>query len=109
LLSNLAKKNGKADALNLRSGDLPEEGDKRLRLLHTFILLSKFSELSLSAASISFNSKIRNLLLADSLKKSILLALKNFETRHLTVLLGEYTYNDSLLYVNKLLYILDNE
>ena len=103
------EKNGKANALTYRSGDLPEEGDEHARLVRALIPSSKFSEYSLSAASIGFNDEIRTLLPSDALGKSILLALENFETKHPTVPLGECTYDDGLLYVNKLLYIQDNE
>ena len=76
------EKYGKADILTHRSGDLYKEGDEHAQLVRALIPLSTFSEFSLSAASISFNDEIQTLLPSNALGKSILLAFKNFKTKH---------------------------
>ena len=56
-----------------------------------------------------FNDQIQTFLPSDALGQSSLLALENLETKYPIVPLGKCIYNNGLLYINKLLYILDNE
>ena len=47
--------NGKADALTRQSGDLPEEGDGRGRLIQALISIDKFDKFALSALSTRYD------------------------------------------------------
>ena len=121
-------KNGKADALTRRSGDLPKEGDNRGRPVDSVLRPENFSPSFSSEItddhSASSPVKIHNFSISvitawddpisvalknDPLGQSILKALNNHDQRHPKVALSECEVRNGLLLVNGLLYVPDNE
>ena len=103
-------RNGKADALTRRSGDLPKEGDERARPVQALILSEKFqSQTVLCNTAVRSNPDIRSALTSDKLAKDIMDALQHVQKRHLKVPLGECEVKEEVLYIFGLLYVPDNE
>ena len=103
-------RNGKADALTRRSGDLPKEGDKRARPVQALIPSEKFQSQPISCnTAIRSNTEIRQLLTSDKLAKEITLTFKQGDNQHPKVPLGECVIKDELIYIFELLYLPDNE
>lgn len=103
-------KNGKADALTRRSGDLPKEGDGRSRITDTILRPENFdSNLSIAAISQAVHQPIVNALAHDPLAQDILKSLKNGDKRHNKIPIGECEIRDNLLLVYGLVYVPNNE
>ena len=103
-------RNGKADAMTRRSGDLPKEGDEHARPVQALIPSERFqSQPILCNTAVRSNTEIRQLLTSDKLAKEITLALKQGDKQHPKVPLGECIIKDELIYIFGLLYVPDNE
>jgi len=102
ILFRPGKDNGKADALTRRSEDLSEEGDDHARPVEALIPAEKFS---LSATSTYHDGDIMDTLEHNKLGQEILQALWDGIKLHKTIPLGECQYENGLLLVNMLVYI----
>ena len=68
-------KNGKADALTRRSGDLPKEGDDHARPIQAMLPAKKFLNPVLCHTAVKHIPDIRTALKSDSLAQEIMIAL----------------------------------
>lgn len=99
-------KNGKADALTRRSGDLPKEGDGRGSKTNQALLRPEnFRLMTIQAHSLPIEPRIKSSLASDPLGQEIIQALSRKEKRHPKVALSECAYQEGLLYVDGLLYV----
>ena len=80
-------RNGKADALTRRFGDLPKEGDDRARPIQAMLPAKKFLNPVLCHTAVKHTADIRTALKSDSLAQEIMTALQNGTKRHPKVLL----------------------
>ena len=102
-------KNGKAEALTCRSGDLPKEWDNRAHPIQAMLSAKKFLNPILCHTAVKHSPDIRITLKSDSLTQEIMTAQQNRTKRHSKVPLEECTIDNNLFYMYVLLYISDNE
>ena len=103
-------RNGKADALTRRSGDLSKEGDERARPVQALIPSEKFqSQTVLYNTAVRSNPDIHSCLTSDKLAKEIMGALQSGQKWHPKVAIGECEVKEGILYIFDLFYVPDNE
>lgn len=105
--------NVKADPLTRRSGDLPQEGDRRGKTVDSLLRSDQFQRLAaaakLFATTVPLEERIKEALKTDVLGQSVIKALQENQQRHPTISLADARYENSQLLVHDLAYVPDNE